>query len=130
MNRKCCLIIVAMLLLSVLTFPTLEAAALYKIAVLPFDDGSIKDRWWGRNWDVGKGISDELVTELLNTNQFRLIEREQIDKVLKEQNFGMSGRVDANSAAKVGKVLGVQYLVMGRVTEFSFKSIEVGGLKR
>ncbi len=128
MNHKCFLIVIAVLIFSIMTFPTLEAAGLYKIAVLPFDDGSIKDRWWDSNWDVGKGVSDELVTELLKTNQFRLIEREQIDKVLNEQDFGTSGRVDNNSAAKIGKILGVQYLVMGRVTEFSFKSTEVGGL--
>ncbi len=111
-----------------LIFPVFGAEQLYKIAVLPFDDGSIKDRWWRNNWDVGKGISDELVTELLNTNKFRLIEREQINKVLNEQNFGTTGRVDTNSAAKIGKILGVQFLVMGRVTEFSFKSTEVGGI--
>ncbi len=128
MNRISFLVLIAILIVSLLTLPTLEAAALYKIAVLPFDDGSIKDRWWGNNWDVGKGISDEMVTELLKTGKFRLIEREQIDKVLNEQNFGTSGRVDNNSAAKIGKILGVQYLVMGRVTEFSFKSTEVGGI--
>jgi curli biogenesis system outer membrane secretion channel CsgG len=117
------------LICSLLVLPVFGAPdQLYKIAVLPFDDGSIKDRWWNNNWNVGKGISDELVTELLRTNKFRLIEREQINKVLNEQNFGTSGRVDANSAAKIGKILGVQFLVIGRVTEFSFKSTEIRGI--
>lgn len=129
MNRKILLIVIAIMVLSILTLPTLNAAALYKIAVLPFDDGSIKDRWWDDgSWDVGKGISDEFVTELLKTKKFRLIEREQIDKVLQEQDFGESGRVDTRSAAKIGKILGVQFLVMGRVTEFSFKSTGAGGI--
>ncbi len=128
MNRNLFLTLLIILICTMLAFPVFSAAAPYKIAVLPFDDGSIKDRWWGGNWDVGKGISDELVTELLKTGKFRLIEREQIDKVLNEQNFGASGRVDTSSAAKIGKVLGVQYLVMGRVTEFSFKSTDIGGL--
>ncbi len=128
MNRKLFLVIMLILICNMLAFPIFGAEPLHKIAVLPFDDGSIKDRWWKNNWDVGKGISDELVTELLKTGKFRLIEREQIDKVLNEQNFGAGGRVDTNSAAKIGKVLGVQYLVMGRVTEFSFKSTEVGGI--
>lgn len=128
MNRNLCLTFIIIQICTMLTFPVFGAATPYKIAVLPFDDGSIKDRWWGGNWDVGKGISDELVTELLQTGKFRLIEREQIDKVLNEQNFGTSGRVDTGSAAKIGKILGVQYLVMGRVTEFSFKSTEVGGI--
>ncbi len=128
MNRNLCLTFIMILICAILAFPVFGAATPYKIAVLPFDDGSIKDRWWGGNWDVGKGVSDELVTELLKTGKFRLIEREQIAKVLNEQNFGASGRVDTSSAAKIGKVLGVQYLVMGRVTEFSFKSTEVGGI--
>jgi curli biogenesis system outer membrane secretion channel CsgG len=128
MKRNLCLTLIIILISTILAFPVFGATTPYKIAVLPFDDGSIKDRWWGGNWDVGKGISDELVTELLKTNKFRLIEREQIDKVLSEQNFGASGRVDTSSAARIGKVLGVQYLVMGRVTEFSFKSTEIGGL--
>ncbi len=122
MNRKILLLLTLTLFLGVLVFPTFAAERLYKIAVLPFDDGSIQDRWWGRNWQVGKGVSDELVTALLNTGKFRLIEREQIDKVLNEQHFAASGMVDSHSAAKLGKILGVQYLVMGRVTQFSFKS--------
>lgn len=105
------------------------AEELYKIAVLPFDDGSVQDRWWDEgHWDVGKGIADEFVTEFLKTNRFRLIEREQIDQVLAEQDFGQTGRVDAATAASIGKILGVDFLVMGRVTEFSLKSTEVSGL--
>lgn len=106
-----------------------DSEVLYKIAVLPFDDGSIQNRWWNEgHWDVGKGIADEFVTEFLKTKRFRLIEREQIDKVIEEQNFGQSGRVDPKTAASIGKILGVDFLVMGRVTEFSFKSTGVSGL--
>lgn len=92
-----------------------------RVAVLPFDDGSI-EHWWGNNWQVGTGISDMIVTDLLEKNCFRLIEREQIDKILKEQDFGASGRVDPKTAAKIGKILGVQYIIIGKVTEFSIQS--------
>ncbi|MGQ9778509.1 MAG: CsgG/HfaB family protein [Bacillota bacterium] len=90
------------------------------IAILPFDDGSIQERWWTRyNWQLGKGITDMLITELLAQKKFRLVEREMIEKVLQEQNFGAGGRVDASTAAKIGKILGVKYIVIGRVTEFT-----------
>lgn len=114
----------------ILNLPAFGAVTPYKIAVLPFDDGSIQDRWWEDEggWDVGKGVAGELVTELMKTNRFRLIEREQIDKVLAEQDFGAGDRVETTSAAKIGKILGVQYLVMGRVTEFSLKSSGFSGL--
>lgn len=128
MSRKLFLWLLVLLIFTISALPASGAEKLYKIAVLPFEDGSIQDRWWGDNWDIGKGIADEFVTEFLNTNKFRLIEREQIDKVIKEQDFGQSGRVDAKTAAKIGKILGVDFLVMGRVTEFSLKSTGVGGL--
>ena len=129
MKRKLFLGMLMLLIFIVSAFPALGAEKLYKIAVLPFDDGSIQDRWWDEgNWDIGKGIADEFVTEFLNTNKFRLIEREQINRVIEEQDFGQSGRVDTKTAAKIGKILGVDFLVMGRVTEFSLKSTGVSGL--
>ena len=128
MKRKL-LLWVLLFTFSALTLQASGAEQLYKIAVLPFDDGSIQDRWWDEgHWDVGKGISDEFVTEFLKTNRFRLIEREQIDKIIEEQDFGQSGRVDTRTAASIGKILGVDFLVMGRVTEFSLKSTGVSGL--
>lgn len=117
----------AFLIMGLMILPT-HGAEKYKIAVLPFDDGSIQDRWWDGSWELGKGVSDELITALLETDKFRVIEREQLDKVLQEQNFGASGRVDASSAAKIGKILGVKYLLMGRVTEFTFKSSGGGAI--
>ncbi|NLW49146.1 MAG: hypothetical protein GXY86_17660 [Firmicutes bacterium] len=115
------------LLIGLVVYPT-QGAEKYKIAVIPFEDGSIQERWWNNNWKLGEGVSDELVTALLETNKFRLIEREQLNKVLEEQNFGTSGRVDTKTAAEIGKILGVRYLVMGRITEFTFKTSGGGAL--
>lgn len=128
MSRKLFFGMILVIISIVLAATVLGADSRYRIAVLPFDDGSIKDRWWGGNWDVGAGVSDELVTALLKTGNFRLVEREQIQKILQEQDFGAAGRVDSASAAKIGKILGVHYLVMGRVTEFAFKSGGVSGI--
>jgi len=93
-----------------------------RIAVMPFDDGSVKNRWWSNSWEVGSGVADELVTGLIKTEKFRLIEREQLDNILREQNLGVAGRIDPNTAARIGKILGAQYLVMGKVTEFTTDS--------
>lgn len=120
------LAIVLLVIAMILSIPVFGQDARYRIAVMPFDDGSIQNHWWGNNWEVGKGVSDELVTELLKTNKFRLIEREQLDKILKEQDMGADGRIDPRSAARIGKILGVQFLVMGKVTEFSNDSQEFG----
>ncbi|NLG84161.1 MAG: penicillin-binding protein activator LpoB [Firmicutes bacterium] len=120
MVKKGLLILILLSLIPAVGVKLLAAEKAPLIAILPFDDGSIQNRWWTRyNWDLGKGVTDMLVTELLAQKKFRLVEREMIDKVLQEQNFGARGRVDAGTAAKIGKILGVKYIVIGRITEFT-----------
>ncbi|UCH35630.1 MAG: hypothetical protein JSV65_04575 [Armatimonadota bacterium] len=94
-----------------------------RIAVLPFDDGAIRQSsYFGRVFDVGKGVADMLTTALVNTRKFRVIEREKVDAVIAEQDLATSGRVDPATAAQIGKILGADYLLMGRVTEFAVET--------
>jgi curli biogenesis system outer membrane secretion channel CsgG len=124
MNRKLRLIILLLVLATLFTLPAQGADNRLRVAVLPFDDGAIQghERWWNDNLQVGKGVADELVTALLDTGKFRLIEREQLQRVLEEQNLASHGRIDSNTAARIGRLLGVQILIMGKVTEFSTSS--------
>jgi hypothetical protein len=59
-----------------------------------------------------------------------LIERKQLDKLLAEQNFSNSNRADPTSAAKIGKVLGVDAILVGSITEFGneTKKTNLGGM--
>jgi hypothetical protein len=50
------------------------------------------------------------------TNLYSVVERDQIDKVLKEQNFSNSGIVDDNQATQIGKVLGIDAIISGSVS--------------
>jgi curli biogenesis system outer membrane secretion channel CsgG len=68
-----------------------------------------------------------LVTELVKTDQFMVIERQELNKILEEQGLGMSGAVTPQSAAQVGKLLGVELMVMGSVSEFGEKKSGMGG---
>ncbi len=83
--------------------------------------------------DIGEGISDLIVDELVNDGSFRVIERKRLDAILAEQNFSNSERADpsAKTVAQLGKALGVQYLVVGSITKFgteqSNKSFGGGG---
>lgn len=105
------------------------------VAVLDFDYGTVQ-QWWSGNWDIGKGIADMLVDELVNDGSYRLIERKKLDAILAEQNFSNSDRADpsAASVAQIGKALGVKYMVVGSITKFgtedSKKSIGGGGWGR
>ena len=102
------------------------------VAILSFEYGTI-EHWWSGNQDIGEGISDLLVDELVNDGSYRIIERKRLDAILAEQNFSQSERADpsAKTLAQVGKMLGVKYLVVGSVTKFgtenSNKSVGAGG---
>jgi len=111
-------------LMLLISFSGVQAAKV-KIAVLPFEDGSLK-HWWTGNFKPGEGIADSMVTEFVKSGAFIVIEREQLKKILEEQGLGGTGIVDPTTAAKVGKVLGVRFLVMGKVTEFSLNESSTG----
>jgi curli biogenesis system outer membrane secretion channel CsgG len=92
------------------------------VAVMDFDYGSI-DNWWGQ-YDIGKGMADQVVDALVNDGSFRVIERKRLDTVLAEQDFSQSDRADPSAAklSKVGKVLGVKFIITGSITKFATES--------
>lgn len=92
-----------------------------RIAVLDFDYGTVhtaSSALFGTDVDVGKGIVDLLVTGLVKDGTYSVIERKALDKILAEQNFSNSDRADPSSAAKIGKLLGVDAIIEGSITEF------------
>ena len=93
------------------------------VAIMDFDYGAVNN-WWSGVWgdyDIGKGMADQVVDELVNDGSFRVIERKKLDTVLAEQDFAQSDRADPSAAklAKVGKVLGVKYIIAGSITKFA-----------
>lgn len=97
-------------------------------AVLDFEFGAV-ERWWGGNWNIGKGVADLLVEELLQIGDLRMLERKVIESVLAEQNLANSNRADvsAREAASIGKVLGAKILLTGSITKFGSEERNVGG---
>src|SRR5262249_49790319 len=103
-----------------------------RVAVLDFDYGTVRSyvtAIWGTDQDVGKGIADLLVQKLVQDGKYRVIERKQLDKILAEQNFSNSDRADPSTAAKIGRVLGVDAIIVGSITKFGRddKNTTVGG---
>ena len=97
------------------------------VAVMDFDFGTVHN-WWG-SYDIGKGMADQVVDALVNDGSFRVIERKKLDTVLAEQDFARSDRADPSAAklAKVGKVLGVKYIIAGSITKFGGEEKNYGG---
>lgn len=102
-----------------------------RIVVFNFEDKTDHTwHWWGGQ-QVGHGMADMLTTALVKSGNYRVFERQEIDRVLQEQALGQSGVVTPESAAKAGKMLGAEIAVVGAVTEFGHKKQSTGGaLKR
>lgn len=103
-----------------------------RVAVLNFDYATVQSgvrALFGANQDIGKGISDLLVDRLVASGAYSVIERKALDKVLAEQNFSNSDRADSTSAAKIARILGVDAIIIGSITQFGRddKKTNVGG---
>ena len=68
---------------------------------------------------LGPAIQDWLVEGLVQSGQFRVVERKELESILSEQGLSLSGAVDDKTAIQVGKLLGCQLVVLGAVTDFS-----------
>lgn len=126
------------LCLAALAAPTLDAQdapappARRRVAVLDFDYGTVQTYvagLYGSDVDVGKGVATMLVSQLMQNGTYVLIERTQIERVLNEQNLGQEGRVDASTAAKLGRLLGADAIILGSITQFGSadKKLGMGG---
>ena len=81
------------------------------IAVVEFSD--LK----GNVTNLGRFLSEELITRLYETKKFKVIERQQLNKIIAEQKLSLTGVVDPASAQKLGRVLGVDSIVFGSVSD-------------
>jgi len=78
-----------------------------------------------KDGDYGERFADMLLSELIQNRNYELIERTMIAKVLAEQRLGMTGIVDQSQVAKVGKIMALDYMVLGNILEAS--AINKGG---
>jgi len=91
-----------------------------RIAVAEFQDKS-------GHRGAGQGVADMLVTALVKSGEFIVVERKELDKVLAEQRLGRSGSVTPQTAPAIGKLLGADLLVLGSISELGTKDRNVSG---
>jgi TolB-like protein len=84
----------------------------HTIAVVEFVDLD------GHVTNFGRFVAEELIKRLYRTKKFTVIERQLLNKVMIEQKLSLIGIIDQSSAQKLGKVLGVDAIASGTVTEF------------
>lgn len=92
-------------------------AGIKKMAILPFEDRSGQTAKYGAITDV---VTDGIIDSVMNDESARefldLVTRDAIDEVMAEQGFGLTGAIDESSAVKVGGLLGIHEIVVGRIT--------------
>jgi TolB-like protein len=91
-----------------------HAQDLPTVAVLDFTSFMMGDG--GAAVNLGKAITAMLVTEFSNRDGIQVIERAQLNDMLREQDLVLSGRVDESSAIEIGKMLGGQYVLLGQAS--------------
>jgi curli biogenesis system outer membrane secretion channel CsgG len=87
------------------------------LAVLPFVNGGSYGQDPENYQALEVGIQQMLTTELAQNPALRVVDRSNIKNLMTEQDLGASGRVDAGTAARLGKLVGARYMVMGGFTD-------------
>ncbi len=95
-----------------------------RLAVLEFKNKA-DNQWWYSGG--AEAAQDVFVTELVKSGKYRVVEREQLEALMREKNLTLSGDVDPSTAVRVGKLLGVNYLLTGAVTEYGNTDVGGGG---
>ncbi len=115
--RSLCASLLTLAMVAGLVFPYgALAGAKRRIAVLPFEYGAVQSSVG--TCDVGKGITTLLITKLVQDGTYSVVDRQMLDQILKEQNLSVSDRADPATACKIGKLLSVDAIIVGTVTQF------------
>jgi len=91
-----------------------------RIAVLPVGDASRSV-----NRPLGTYLTERLTNTLYKTGAVKVVERSQLSKVTGELALSMTGRFDEASVKRIGKMLGVDAVIVGTYAELGAQSIEV-----
>jgi curli biogenesis system outer membrane secretion channel CsgG len=129
MKRNSILALCAVALLAVVLVPVLSAAPKGggdkpRIAVLEFKNKA-DNQWWSHGGATA--AQDVFVTELVKSGKFTVVDREQLEAMMQEKHLTQSGDIDKSTAMKLGKILGLNYLLTGAVTEYGNTDVSGGG---
>ncbi len=96
-----------------------------RVAVAQFDaNDRFKSEYGG--WNIGGGLAAQLVTALIRSGRVIVVERAILSKVLMEQEISQNRLSSPFTQIPAGQLLGVDYLIVGEVTEFEERQISAG----
>ncbi|MCI0494417.1 tetratricopeptide repeat protein [candidate division KSB1 bacterium] len=83
------------------------------IAAFPFSDANARTE----QTKLGQTLTEMLITALIQDDKFSVMERVQLEKILQEQSLGQTGTIDAETAVEVGKLSGLEAIVVGSISQ-------------
>src|SRR5262245_15650243 len=104
-----------------------------RIAIFDFDNAGVQGpatmmfMTGGAPPNIGKTAAKLLVSRVVKDGIVSVIERAELEKLVAEQNLTNSDRTDPLTAAKLGRFLGVDVIVLGSVTHYDFEDKMTGG---
>ena len=110
-------VLASLFALALFALPSWAGEEKVRIGVFQFESKTS-----GVSQQQANAVMDMMTRALASSKSISVIERAQLDKVGKEIKLGQSGLVDASTAAEVGRVAGVQYILLGAVTELNKKA--------
>ncbi len=93
-----------------LIFTNLLSADLPKIAVVDFTSEV--------HTQLTFGLPNQITEDLVNTGMFDVYERNKLESIMEEQGFQSSGFTDPQSSIALGKLMGIQYIVTGQISDY------------
>lgn len=121
-------LVTALAVVALVTPASLEAQGKIRVAIWDFENNAERS-WWFYN-DLGPAARNNIDTAFSESDalssRFSVIEREKLDLVLQEQGLSTSGALDQQTAAKVGQILGVKYIVTGGIDKFAINTTKGG----
>jgi curli biogenesis system outer membrane secretion channel CsgG len=115
-----------------MVMPVATSQTKIRIAIWDFENNA-QGSWWYTN-DLGPAARNQIDNAFSGnaklSDMFSVIEREKLAMVMKEQGLGQTGAIDPQQQAKIGKLLGVRYIVTGAVDKFSINTTRggIGGI--
>lgn len=106
MKKYCVLFIFISLFIDSITAFSAEKM---RIAVMDFKSDGVSDQ-------IGRVVSNMVRNRFINSNKFVVIERGQMDMILKEQGLQQTGCTDSSCAVEIGKMLSTKKIMVGEVS--------------
>lgn len=123
MIKKMLASIVCMCVLSIQTSCFAGLMDYPNIAVINFSKkASVPE---GLTFEDASMVTDYVIDALIDTDMFQVMEREELRSITNEHSYNTTGLVDLNTAAQIGRLNGVKYLVYGSVVGLGVKEKEI-----